>query len=204
MPGNISSNNITIDNGQLLYALGLINAEVSKFKKDRKDPKPEYSVTTSFDKATAEHIRESVAKILWAGAIPSDFPKSLGIHSGDEREEGLGDDGEYKYGDHLRNRFFLRASTQFKPLVWFGPEKRTPVPNELYSGLIGRVVVAPKAYDFQGRKGISFYLQAAWITGRGTRLQLGSGNPAADLESAGEIQFAGDWDSHPAEADLLG
>lgn len=67
--------------------------------------------------------------------------------------------------------FFLSARTTQKPSVVVGsPPVACTDPDELYAGCHVYVNVTPGTYDFEGNKGVKWYLNSVWKVAEGPRL----------------------------------
>lgn len=80
---------------------------------------------------------------------------------------------------------FIRATSKFQPNVV--DEKAQPVMDQdlIYSGVLGRVQISARAYDFKGKKGVKFDLAGAQRAGSGTR--IGGGGSAFTALSVDDI-----------------
>ena len=169
----------------------LLTAEIPKFKKDKSDAKPVRSVTLLVPLDQIEALRKQVAEKTFGdvASVPKGFPKALGVHDGDALDE----DDERRFPQAFSGYAVLKASTQFDlaPL-WYGPNKRAPTESELYSGLIANVSVTPNSWTYENKRGVSFYLNGLWITGKGTKLSLNSGDASDDLGGSGP-DFGEGW-----------
>lgn len=76
-----------------------------------------------------------------------------------DKEVSREDGTTYTPNGYVKGAALLEAKSKDKPGVVNQKNQEIIDPNEVYSGCYARAVVTFKAYDFQGNKGITCYLQ---------------------------------------------
>ena len=173
--GNVVIPNVTI------LASALFEPEVPRFKPDAK---PEYSLWGAIPKDQVDAVR---AKILEAVGLASSKGYQMPLKDGDATD----DEGQRKHAPYLEGMAHFRAKTNFElgsKNLLAGPQRLPAKTSQVYSGVQCAVIVRPKTWQYEGKQGVSLYLQAVLITGAGTRLEIGGGDASAEFDSA-EINF---------------
>jgi len=157
-------------------------------RKDKEGNPDKYSVTILIpktDKATVKKIKDAieVAKTegkgkAWGGKIPPNLKISL--HDGDTERDT---DESPEYIGH----YYMAVSSQEKP----GLVDRQAQPlldrSEIYSGCYARVQITPFAYNSDGSKGVTFFLNHVQKTRDGERLD-GRSKPEDVFEALDELE----------------
>ena len=102
--------------------------------------------------ALIEEVKREGAKSKWDGKIPPRV--DIALHDGDG---GRPSDGE-PFGAECKGHWVISARSDHQPDMV--DENLNPIINktDLYSGCYARVGINPYAYNYQGKKGISFGL----------------------------------------------
>ena len=154
---------------------------------------PKYSVTLLIpktDAATIADLRSAFEAAYndgiqkkWNGARPQ--PRQI-IHDGD----GLRPNG-MPFGDECKGCWVLTASSKQKPQVVGIDNIRCELaPNDIYSGMFGRVTINFFPYDTAGSKGVAAGLGNVLKTRDGEPL-AGGASAASDFEGVGGINIPG-------------
>lgn len=164
---------------------------------------PKYSVTLLIPKTDQQTIADINASIQaaydegvskkWGGAHPQ--PKSI-VHDGDGlRPSGL------PFGEECKGCWVLTASTKHKPqVVGMDNINCELAPQDIYSGMYGRVTLNFFPYDTAGSKGVGCGLGNVLKTRDGEPLSGGAsaatdfadiGNTVAPAQPAYPVQTAG-------------
>ncbi len=139
-------------------------------------------------KAIKEYLNEVIqtaVKDVWENKMPKEM--LLPLKKGDEAS------------DLTKGAYVLKTHTKHEPKVYIRNESGRALevtPDEfsdIYSGMIGEVVIKFSAYSYGGNKGITAYLSAACKTANGT--PLGSkGNYEDDFSIKSDFD-SNDFDS---------
>lgn len=162
-------------------------------KANQNGGEPKYSVTLLIpktDKATIADINASIKAAYefgvtkkWGGAHP--VQKTI-LHDGD----GLRPSG-VPFGDECKGCYVITASSKNKPQVVGADNINCELaPQDIYSGMYGRVTVNFFAYDTAGSKGVA--------CGLGNVLKTRDGEPLSGGASA-VSDFADAGTSYPTE-----
>jgi hypothetical protein len=179
-----ASSSIVIAACTLLRA-NLFEAAVPKFKAADPTAKAEFSVWASFDASKLDSLR---SKILAAVGLSSSRGYQMPFRDGNALDDTT---GERKSPEYLRDRFHFTANTTFElgpKNVLIGQDRRAATPEQIYSGVIGAVLVTPKLWEYQGKKGVKLYLNAVLITAKGTHMSIGGVNAESAFGDS-EIAF---------------
>lgn len=145
---------------------------------------PKYSVTLLIpksDTATIENIRQSIEAAakdgqgrLWNGVRPPVLPTPL--HDGDGvRENGT------PYGPECKGHWVLTSSSKQKPGIRHISNIQTELaPQDVYSGMYGRVTINFFPYNSNGKRGVGCGLGNVLKTRDGEPLG-GGASPEADF-----------------------
>ena len=141
---------------------------------------PKYSVTLLIPKtevnckkdidASIEAAAKMAEKKLWGGKRPPVM--AIPIHDGDGvRRNGTA------FGDECREHWIITAKTKTKPQVVHQSNVRVELaPQDIYSGMYGRVTINFYGYDFRGNRGIG--------CGLGNVMKTREGEPLTGVTSA--------------------
>lgn len=149
-------------------------------KKMTPSGKERYSIQMVFDKDSTDltdlkKAAHQCAVNKW-GADKSKWPKNMKspFRDGDAEDKG----------DLLVNKFFINASTDYKPDVV--DQSLQPILNEdeFYAGCFARASLVPFAYSTAGNAGVSFGLRNIQKVKDGDRIG-GSVDAATEFESLG-------------------
>ena len=145
---------------------------------------PKYSVTLLIPKSdttTVENIRQSIEAAakdgqgrLWNGVRPPVLPTPL--HDGDGvRENGT------PFGPECKGHWVMTASSKQKPgVVHISDVKTGLAPQDVYSGMYGRVTINFFPYNSNGKRGVGCGLGNVLKTRDGEPLG-GGASPEADF-----------------------
>jgi hypothetical protein len=156
---------------------------------------PMYEVTLLFPPSNTKQIEAIntamalAARDKFGEKIPSNL--RLALRKGDEKANYNG----------FAGNFYVTARSKDQPLVLAWREKRPATKADVVPGYTMLVQARAFGYDRNGNKGVSFGLQAVWVTRHGERLDgrpsrqqlsdgLGAGMAEADIESAEEVEEA--------------
>lgn len=179
-----ASSAIVIPNCTILRA-NLFEASVPKFKALDPKAKAEFAVWAAFDASKLDEIR---SKILGAVGLSAARGYMMPLRDGDAIDEATGD---RKSGEYLKGKFHFTAATTFAlgaKNILIGAERKAATEDQVYSGVEAAILVAPKLWEYQGKKGVKLYLNAVLVTGKGQRMSIG-GVDADQAFGATEIQF---------------
>ena len=79
-----------------------------------------------------------------------------------------------EWGDLFKDTWFIRLSSQFKPVVVDVNRLAITDPSLVYSGCYARAAIHAYAYDVKGNKGVSFGFDAIQILKDGDPLSGGA------------------------------
>lgn len=145
-------------------------------------PKTDAATKADIDAAIEAAANEAVNK-KWGGYRPPQL--KVPIHDGD----GVRQDGT-PYGEECRGHWVMTASTKQMPQVVDQSNIRVQLaPQDIYSGMYGRVTVRFFGYANSGNKGIGCGLGNVMKTRDGEPL---SGGATAESDFAGIGQTVGD------------
>ena len=149
-------------------------------------PKSDTATKMDIDNSIRAAYEEGVSK-KWGGAHPQ--PKVI-VHDGDGlRPSGL------PFGEECKGCWVITASTKNKPqVVGIDNVNCELAPNDIYSGMYGRVTLNFFAYDTAGSKGVG--------CGLGNVMKTKDGEPLSGGASAAS-DFA-DFNTMPAAAPVYG
>lgn len=135
-------------------------------------PKTDNATKTDIDNSIRAAYEEGVSK-KWGGAHPQ--PKTI-IHDGDGlRPSGL------PFGEECKGCWVITASSKNKPqVVGIDNINCELAPNDIYSGMYGRVTLNFFAYDTAGSKGVGCGLGNVMKTRDGEPLS-GGASAASDF-----------------------
>lgn len=111
-------------------------------------PKSDKATIAKINKAI-EAAKEDGKKNKWGGKIPKNL--KITFRDGDE-EKDLDEQPEYK--DHM----FMSVSSNSRPGLVDRQLNPLTTDDEVYSGMYARVAIAAAPFDFNGSKGVTFYL----------------------------------------------
>ena len=129
--------------------------------------------------AAIEAAKEEAKAKIWGGTIPPDAKLRLPIHSGSlERPDDEANAG----------MMYLNASSKDAPQIV--DQKKQPItdPMKVYSGCICNVSLNCRGYNFNGSKGVTFYLGNIQFVRDGEQL-AGRTSAASDFD---EVEGDGD------------
>jgi len=147
------------------------------------------------DKATLAAIKGYIKDVIkeaaagdWSGKVPRDL--HIPLKAGDS-ENPLEADA-----------FVLKTSTKNQPKVYIRNAKGRAFEveedeiDEIYSGMIGELIFTLRAYKYNGKKGITAYVNAVCKTGAGTPL-----GGKSDYESDFSLEGSFDEDDEDEESE---
>ena len=114
---------------------------------------PKFSVVLLFDEENVDltamkKLVDQTAKAKWGDKIPKNLHRPF--RDGSEEKEDV---------EGFEGMTFITASSKFKPNVVDANLEEVIETDEIYSGMYCRATVNCYAYDFMGKKGVSFGLQ---------------------------------------------
>jgi hypothetical protein len=147
-------------------------------------PKTDTDTKAHLDQAVQACIADAVAK-TWGGVKPPQIP--IPVHDGDGvRDSGL------PYGAECAGHWVLTASSKMRPQVVSQQDITTELlPQDIYSGMYGRVTIRFFAYNNSGKKGIGCGLGNVMKTREGEPLS-GGASAAVDFATVGAATVAVD------------
>lgn len=176
-----------------IFGANLFTPASSRFQPDAE---PVFDVWAGFSKGQFDTVRAKIAEIAgikdWRG-------NQSPLKDGD----ATSDDGSGpRYADYAHGKIVFAAKTKYplgKALI-IGPNRSPLQEAQVYPGVVAAVLVRPYAWTYSGKKGVSLGLSGVWVTGKGTRLEIGAGASAtAEFEAAASsLQF----DDLPTAEDL--
>lgn len=137
------------------------------------DENDKYTVKVVFapgaDLTALEEIVAQATKAQFGDNVPADFNNPI---------KDVTSESDLKYFE--AGSKFVRASSKFQPNVV--DEKAQPILDQdlIYSGVLGRVQVSARGYDFKGKRGVKLDLAGAQRAGAGQRIG-GGGSGFSDL-----------------------
>ena len=138
-------------------------------------PKTDTAAKADIDASMQAAAREAVTK-CWNGAMPPQL--RVPIHDGD----GVRPGGE-PFGPECKGHWVMTASTKMKPqVVGMDNINVQLIPDDIYSGMYGRVTIRFFGYSNSGNKGVGCGLGNVMKTRDGERL---SGSLPASADFAG-------------------
>lgn len=136
---------------------------------------PKYSTELIFaggtDLGELKAAAQAVAVAKWGDNIPKNLRSPF--RDGDMDREGK---PEYE------GSTFISAKSKQRPVILYGPDRRQAEPDEVYPGCVARVSVTPFAYDVNGNKGVSFFLNNVWVLRGGDMIGGRGGDDFATIE----------------------
>lgn len=153
-------------------------------------PKTDLATKADIDASIQAAMQEATAKV-WGGAYPPmigtpkyqgyEYPKNgFPIYDGD----GVKSSGE-PFGEECRGHWVITASSKDKPgVVGIDNVNADLAPNDIYSGMYGRVTIRFFGYSQNGNKGIGCGLGNIMKTREGEPLS-GSASASSDFAGVG-------------------
>ena len=143
------------------------------------DPAEKAKIDAAIDAAIADR---------WGNKPPANL--KMPYRDGDEKDLRTGD--FVKKPDFYRGKLVVSANSYKQPTLWWGPQKVMPSEDEMYSGLVCAVSLNASAYDATVSKGVKFYLNGVWVTGKGKKIETGVDGAQELGKLADDLQFDGD------------
>ena len=141
-----------------------------------------YSCMAVFPKSTDISAIKQIADAAFKAKFPNGARASRKpIRDGNEMVA--------EWGDLFKDTWFIRLTSQFKPVVVDAHRSAIVDPSLVYSGCYARAAIHAYAYDVKGNKGVSFGFDAIQILRDGE--PLSGGAAAAKLFDDG---VTGDFD----------
>jgi len=121
------------------------------------------------DLSALEEIVEQATAAEFGNNVPADLNSPI---------KDVTSESDLKYFE--AGSKFIRCSTKFQVNVV--DEKAQPIMDQdlIYSGVLGRVQISARGYDFKGKRGVKFDLAGAQRAGSGQRIG-GGGSGFSDL-----------------------
>lgn len=151
--------------------------------------KPKYSVSAIFEDPTQlKGLKDAViaaAKKEWPGAKVEDGKVFVENVSGKMVEIKmpfkLGNEEKPKDEAYADSEYMNISSYQGVPCV--GPDKSPKEPADIYAGCYCKAAVTPSAYEVDGSKGVTIYLNAIQFIRDGDRLSGDNGAAVSEFEA---------------------
>ncbi|MFI3279616.1 MAG: DUF2815 family protein [Rikenellaceae bacterium] len=155
-------------------------SEEPKFSVTLLIPKTDLALKQNIDASIEAAALEAQSK-SWGGVRPPKMPTP--IHDGD----GLRDNGT-PYGEECRGCWVITASSKLKPQVVHQSDIHTELlPQDIYSGMYGRVTMNFYGYNGGGKKGVGCGLGNVMKTREGDPLS-GGASAASDFAEFASAQ----------------
>jgi hypothetical protein len=144
-------------------------------------PKSDKATIAKINKAI-EAAKEQGKKSKWGGKVPKNL--KVTFRDGDE-EKDLDEQPEYK------GMMFMSVSSNTRPGLVGRDLSPLTSEDEVYSGMYARVAIAAAPFDFNGSKGVTFYLNHVQKLRDGENL-AGRSKPEDVFEALDEAEGDGD------------
>lgn len=155
---------------------------IDKPRVNKKDPSkdPKYTLTFVFDKSEANKAKLEQMQSCVNDALEKHFGSKKPAKFKNPIKDG---DVETDSNGHVRypGCYFLEAKNSTKPGLVDAERNEIIEPNSVWSGCKGKISVGFRAFDVDGSKGVTVYLNNIMLTDNSAPKQSGRKDAAEDF-----------------------